>query len=709
MKAKKKLLLIAVAAALAVCAAVGAIAVNAADEQIGETGSVKWVLRADGTLTVTGTGELLQDLTGEIPYSQATRLIVGEGITGIGVSALQGNDSIQSVELPKTVEQVAQKAFANCTSLRNITFTGGIKSIVDEAFCGCTSLTSVIIPESVTKIGQRAFYGCSELKSVTINSSVLEIPNGSTGSSEAFSECTNLESVKYTNKELALSTGGKIFVGCEKLITAGPLESGCNVEYAWDMILPEWALADFVYLKTITIPKTITEIKAHAFDSLSLEAVTYLGTESGWNSVQIEESGNGILNSVNILFAENEPEPEIKGIELNQDNFPDALFLEYVANNIDSDKNGFLSEGEISEVKSIDVSGKYNAVGNITNIVGVQYFNNLNVLICEYNNITELDISSLTELTELRCGDNQISELNLENNKKLRILDCSSNNIESIDISDKLNLRVLDVSLNKLTELNVENSKDLLELYCIGNNLKELDVHNNVKLEKLCCGYNDITQLDISQNTKLKYLECYHAKLKELDASNHTMLTFLSCELNELTKLDVSNDTALDKLLCSNNKLTELDLSTNTGLTQLVDCSSNQLTKLDISNNKRLLFLYCTDNEITELILPADGGSLTQLACGRNHLDSLNISECKYLVSFNGDSQTIGSELKAKLDASGKYTYDLYDIIGKKAAILYQSAEELVMAHGVILLHPQKMIQVVLQNRTHCLMKLDIL
>ena len=107
-----------------------------------------------------------------------------------------------------------------------------------------------------------------------------------------------------------------------------------------------------------------------------------------------------------------------------------------------------------------------------------------------------------------------------------------------------------------LTALDPSHNTQLTELYCWGNNLSNLDVSHNTQLTKLNCCNNILTALDLSKNTQLTMLYCGNNKLSSLDVSNNTQLEILSCNNNILTALDLSQNTKLTKLYCYDNNFT---------------------------------------------------------------------------------------------------------------------------------------------------------
>ena len=167
-------------------------------------------------------------------------------------------------------------------------------------------------------------------------------------------------------------------------------------------------------------------------------------------------------------------------------------------------------------------------------------------------------------------------------------------------IEDFIALTWFECSVNNMTSLNMSNSTLLTELWCQTGNLTSLDVSGCTLLTKFRCDNNQLTSLDVSQNTILEFLWCQQNQLTSLDVSSNTALTLLNFSQNLLTSINVTNNTALTNLNCSSNQLTSLDVSSNLALTNLY-CYDNLLTSLDVSNNLALTYLDCSDNQLTGL------------------------------------------------------------------------------------------------------------
>lgn len=75
-------------------------------------------------------------------------------------------------------------------------------------------------------------------------------------------------------------------------------------------------------------------------------------------------------------------------VSINTTNFPDDNFRNYVSENFDTNSDGKLSQTEILGVNEISC-----AYMGITSLKGVGYFKNVEILSCQANELSELDLN----------------------------------------------------------------------------------------------------------------------------------------------------------------------------------------------------------------------------------------------------------------------------------------------------------------------------
>ena len=257
--------------------------------------------------------------------------------------------------------------------------------------------------------------------------------------------------------------------------------------------------------------------------------------------------------------------------------------------------DGQVLTSNISSLTSLDVQN----IG-ISDLTGIEDFTALDTLLCNYNQLTSLDVSQNTALTHLHCWYNQLTSLDVSGCISLTYLNCMEN--------------------WELTSLDISGCISLTELWCSYNELTSLDVSNNTALERLSCASNQLTSLDVSNNTNLEFFSCYN---------------------NQLTSLDVSNNTDLEFFSCYNNQLTSLDLSQNTALTNL-SCESNQLECLNLKNgNNYYLYLYAYDNPNLSCIEVDDPSwAYNNWTFGNDNIDGVATfsTDCNYPFGCGGAS-----------------------------------------------------------------------
>lgn len=222
-----------------------------------------------------------------------------------------------------------------------------------------------------------------------------------------------------------------------------------------------------------------------------------------------------------------------RGVEIGEKNFPDEIFRGYVTENIDTDNDGWLNNSERLSVFKLNLSDQwvdYNEDNKIKSLKGIEYFTNLVVLVCDNNEITEMNLDKNINLEVLKCSGNKLASLDLSFNLRLWGLHFNDNEIEDIDLSSNSELQFLQCSGNELTSLDVRYNKKLMDLYCDNNELQSLNLSKNPELRQLNCSDNRLTELNLRNNKRLKYLWCEDNYLTSLDISKNNKLRAWSCD-----------------------------------------------------------------------------------------------------------------------------------------------------------------------------------
>ena len=366
-------------------------------------------------------------------------------------------------------------------------------------------------------------------------------------------------------------------------------------------VIEEEAFANNVSMRYVVIPASVIRIGKGAFSGcINLVGVRFYGSEEQWKNLMpnIGTDNVPLLNAL-VYF-----DGGVYWVPINEANFPDAAFRDFVLTNYDLDHNRYLSSGESLGVTSINCSGSAENPGHIRSLKGISWFRNLTALFCAYNDLTELDVSGNQKLKTLYCSNNLlVGTLNLSENTQLEKLYCSN---------------------NSLSALNLTQCPALNTVYAHNNFLTNLNVSQNLELTGLYAAFNLLETLSLSYNTKLAGLEVTGNNLRSLNLSYNSLLQVLYCGKNQLTSLNVTSSN-LKTLDCHANLLSSLDLSKTTALAQL-NCSSNRglyITSGTISNCSVLLQLvrtvpprtydgvvyYCTDQTSPYLIYDDPNGS----------------------------------------------------------------------------------------------------
>lgn len=319
---------------------------------------------------------------------------------------------------------------------------------------------------------------------------------------------------------------------------------------------------------------------------------------------------------------------------------PDAAFEEYlVRKNIDDKVDGKLLKKSALSVKYMHDFGK-----NITDLTGIEAFENLEQIFLDNLGFKELDFShnrnlkkiSITNSSNLKvlnisgcaelefliaqgCG---LEALDISNNKKLAYLVLSENLLKGIDISKQRDLNLLSVDNNRITSLDLSENLKIEYLYVEGNSMENLDLSKNPEIIELYCNNNKLKRLDLLPNTALTTLmgngnpievinlpsqinkiDISNTALKNVDFSKLKDLEYLFITNLGLEIIDLSSNTKLAILEISMNKLSNIDLSKNVNITALF-LRDNLLSALDLCNNSKLSTLHCERNKLITILLP---------------------------------------------------------------------------------------------------------
>lgn len=304
-----------------------------------------------------------------------------------------------------------------------------------------------------------------------------------------------------------------------------------------------------------------------------------------------------------LLFGMNQNKNTVQAehIPITESTFPDKYFRDFILANIDKNRDGILSNREISKTTKIKITyeeleygylGYGRGLSTEVNFQGIEYFTNLQDL--------EIDADQLSQYSELGDEDCEMAldlKLDLSKNKKIKRFFCRASSVEGLDLSQHDQLQ--DIYLYTIRDENYP--------------VQDLSKHTNLK--KVHVGENVILPQKLPQLTEFEYF----GKTK--------------CRFN------VNNSKKLKKLICSYSPLPKPNFSKLKNLTYL-DCSGNRWGKLNLSKNTKLKDLYCNDCKLTSLRLPKNA-KLSVLFCRNNKLKRLNLKKVKVRALFKKGNKKI--------------------------------------------------------------------
>ena len=239
-----------------------------------------WTLDDNGTLTISGTGELAggSDVFGK-NAKDIKNVNIKDGITTISPYVFKKCINLESVAIPDSVTEIGDNAFESCDKLESIKIPSSVTSIGRFVFSKCSSLKSVLISDNVTSIGDFAFESCSSLESVKIPASVKTIDH------MAFGKCTGLKELVFSDSVINIDNSA--FYDCEN-VEALVLPNGTtNSIYE--------VFHDFNNLRSLTIPKNFSSDDERILFSANIETLTVLNPDFDFKKIYFRDTQDTII------------------------------------------------------------------------------------------------------------------------------------------------------------------------------------------------------------------------------------------------------------------------------------------------------------------------------------------------------------------------------------------------------------------------------
>jgi len=240
--------------------------------------NLTWTLDSDGTLTISGTGEMdnwgyytvgCEPIPMIRPWEfcgtkcEIKSVVIKSGVTSIGVWAFRHITTLTDVTIEDGLMCIDASAFEGCTNLENIKLSDSIKEIGSSAFNGCTNLKNIILPVDLMEIGNSVFMGCTNLDNIKIPDGVKAIDYN------VFKNCSSLTTITIPEGISDIKYGS--FEDCSSLkeiVVESNNERYCSV----DGVLFEKDMTKLIKypnakaLSSYIIPESVTDIEMYAFN-----------------------------------------------------------------------------------------------------------------------------------------------------------------------------------------------------------------------------------------------------------------------------------------------------------------------------------------------------------------------------------------------------------------------------------------------------------
>lgn len=555
-----------------------------------------------------------------------TKLTLGEGVTGLGDSALK-DTRLEEITIPSTFETGTAKnspfTSGENSTLKKVTFADGIQVIPQYFLNNITTLTEIEIPASVQKIGDHAFADCSNLKTVTFKE-------------QATSKLTTIDT--------------SAFEGCS-LMTLSKLPDGVTTINAS-------AFKDCKKISLTDLPTGLITIGNAAFENCTmlqidkLPAITALGMAAFKNCVNLPFLS---VDTSNLA-------------EINATAFEGCTGLTDVRIDGGEKKQTTIADGAFATCENLN----WVIINNIKS-VGKKAFTNLPISLLNINQVDAIGESAFAGCDKLEnpviqntktIGASAFAGSGAQTDDNKVLLDSIQNvgsrafegcQFTSADIRD----------LEKVTTYTDPETKIEYSPFA-KSSIKKVEFSDETKNTVCTKAFKNVTSL---QSVKLAYCFTY-GNISTIDAS-----AFEGCV--NLTDINLSDElTTINGLAFYNTGLTEITVPAS--LTKITTASAagknvgpfagGVLRKVTFADGvtKSLQGMFMGTTSLEEVVLPKslktidqnafkDCSSLKKLSVGKSGGENvLDTVETINAGAFNGCSslETLTLKNVAKIDSS---------------------------------------------------------